>query len=191
MVTKSKFILPCYRLMTLLPNFGRFPYNIAIGAASKQRTLTPLDTWFLSHSGLAFVLMLRPFSSELVMFSDFEYEHPSVLLVSITHGKVLSSPVIFTTNSRSGYLQGYAGLYFWWIMCQYVLIRNVTYCCQYRSKLCKKSRKRNEIVIWRMCSWKCVWIQFTRHLVLFQIGIVIDKWGFMGKTLLEFCVSKR
>ena len=31
--------------LTLLPNFGRFPWNIATGAASQQRTLTPPDTW--------------------------------------------------------------------------------------------------------------------------------------------------
>ena len=36
----------------------------------------------LSHSGLAFVLMLRPFSSELVVFS-LNFEHPSVLLFCI------------------------------------------------------------------------------------------------------------
>ena len=29
----------------LITYFRRFPYNIATGAASQQRTLTPLDTW--------------------------------------------------------------------------------------------------------------------------------------------------
>ena len=37
----------------------------------------------LSHLGLAFVLMLRPFFSELVMSTDLlSLEHPSVLLFS-------------------------------------------------------------------------------------------------------------
>ena len=31
-------------ILTLLPNFERFPQNIATGAASKQRTFTPTDT---------------------------------------------------------------------------------------------------------------------------------------------------
>ena len=34
----------------------------------------------LFHLGLAFILMLRPFSFELVMFPEFKFEHPLVLL---------------------------------------------------------------------------------------------------------------
>ena len=50
--------------------------SIATGAASKQMTLT-----VLSHLGLAFVLMLRPFFLELVMSTDLlSLNHPSVLL---------------------------------------------------------------------------------------------------------------
>ena len=37
----------------------------------------------LSHLGLAFVIMLRPFFPELVMSTDLlSFEHPSVLLFS-------------------------------------------------------------------------------------------------------------
>ena len=39
----------------------------------------------LSHLGLAFVLMLRPFFPELVMFTDLlSFEYPSVLLFCFT-----------------------------------------------------------------------------------------------------------
>ena len=38
----------------------------------------------LSRVGLVFVLMLRPFSHELVMFSDFEFRISSVLLFCLT-----------------------------------------------------------------------------------------------------------
>ena len=41
-------ILPNWTLLsilTLLPNFESFQWNIATGAASQQRTLTPPDTW--------------------------------------------------------------------------------------------------------------------------------------------------
>ena len=47
--------------------------HFATGAASKQRILTPPDTWSCSILGLAFVLVLRPFSPKLVMSPDFEY----------------------------------------------------------------------------------------------------------------------
>ena len=40
----------------------------------------------LSHLGLAFVLMLRPFFPELVMSMDLlSFEHPSVLLFCFVH----------------------------------------------------------------------------------------------------------
>ena len=46
-----------------------------------QRTLTPSRHLVLSHLGLAFVLLLRPFFPELVMSTDLlSLEHPSVLL---------------------------------------------------------------------------------------------------------------
>ena len=47
-------ITPIYELITeldfitdfdIITKFWRFPYNIATGAASQQRTLTPPDTW--------------------------------------------------------------------------------------------------------------------------------------------------
>ena len=40
-----------------------------MGAASRKRTFKPL---VLSYSELAFVLMLRPFSPELIMIPDVE-----------------------------------------------------------------------------------------------------------------------
>ena len=55
-------------------------------SASQQRTLTPLDTWSCPILGLAFDLMLRPFSPELVMFSDFGFRASlgtSILVLSI------------------------------------------------------------------------------------------------------------
>ena len=64
-------------IWTLLPNltfylFVRcFHRTFATGAASKQKTLTPPDTWSCPTLGLAIVLMLRPISPELVLFPDF------------------------------------------------------------------------------------------------------------------------
>ena len=59
----------------------RFPWKIATGAASQQRTLTPPDTWSCPIRDLLFFLMLRQFFSELVMSTDLlSLEHPSVLL---------------------------------------------------------------------------------------------------------------
>ena len=43
----------------------------AKGVACRQGTLTPPDTWSCLTLGLASVLMLRPISSELVLFPDF------------------------------------------------------------------------------------------------------------------------
>ena len=58
-----------------------FHRTYATGAACQQRTLTPPDAWSCPTLGLACVLMLRPFSPELVLFPDFlSFEHPSVLL---------------------------------------------------------------------------------------------------------------
>ena len=48
-----------------------FNITFAMGAASQQRTLTPPDTVSCPTLGLAFVLMSRPISSELVLFLDF------------------------------------------------------------------------------------------------------------------------
>ena len=65
----------------LITKFRRFPKNIATDAASQQRTLTPSDI-ILSHFGLAFVLMLRPFFPELVMSTDLlSFEHSSVITI--------------------------------------------------------------------------------------------------------------
>ena len=43
----------------------------AAGAACRQRTLTPPDTWSCPTLGLACVLMSRPISPELVLSPDF------------------------------------------------------------------------------------------------------------------------
>ena len=64
-------------ILTLLPNLTfyliarGFHRTFATGAACQQRTLTPPDTWSCPTLGLASVLMLRPISSELVLFLDF------------------------------------------------------------------------------------------------------------------------
>ena len=43
----------------------------------------------LSHLGLAFVLMLRPFFPELVMSTDLmSFEHPSVLLFCLNRFEI-------------------------------------------------------------------------------------------------------
>ena len=46
-------------------------YIINISTACQKRTLTPPDTWSCPTLGLACVLMLRPISTEQVLFSDF------------------------------------------------------------------------------------------------------------------------
>ena len=48
--------------------------QFAITAAIQQWTLTPPFTWSCSMFGLAFVLMLRPFSHGPAMFLNFEYQ---------------------------------------------------------------------------------------------------------------------
>ena len=64
-------------IWTLLPNLTfylivqGFHRTYATGAACQQRTLTPPDTWFSPTSGLACVLMSRPFSPEIVLSPDF------------------------------------------------------------------------------------------------------------------------
>ena len=50
-----------------------FKFTRAMTCVIRQDTLSWLLHLVLSHLGLAFVLMLRPFSPELVMFSDFEF----------------------------------------------------------------------------------------------------------------------
>ena len=40
----------------------------------------------LYHFGTGSVLMLRPFSSEVMIFPDLSFEHPSVLLLCFTPG---------------------------------------------------------------------------------------------------------
>ena len=64
-------------IWTLLPNLTfylivhGFHRTYATGAACQQRTLTPPDTWSCPTLGLAFVLMSRPISPELVLSPDF------------------------------------------------------------------------------------------------------------------------
>ena len=48
-----------------------FHRTYATDAACQQRTLTPPDTWSCPTLGLAWVLMSRPISPELVLFPDF------------------------------------------------------------------------------------------------------------------------
>ena len=48
-----------------------FHRTFATGAVCQQRTLTPPDTWSSPTFGLAWVLMSRPISPELVLFPDF------------------------------------------------------------------------------------------------------------------------
>ena len=47
-----------------------FHRTYATGAACQQRTLTPPDTWSCPTLGLAYVLMSRPISPELVLSPD-------------------------------------------------------------------------------------------------------------------------
>ena len=60
----------------LLPNLifylivQGFHRTCATGAACQQRTLSPPDTWSCPTLKLAFVLMSRPISLELVLFPD-------------------------------------------------------------------------------------------------------------------------
>ena len=64
-------------IWTLLPNLTfylivqGFHRTYATGAACQQRTLTPPDTWSCPTLGLAYVLMSRPISPELVLSPDF------------------------------------------------------------------------------------------------------------------------
>ena len=72
-------------IWTLLPNLTL--YLIARGfqgafardAACQQWTLTPPDTWSCHTLGLASVLMLRPISPELVLFSDFRVSNIAIV----------------------------------------------------------------------------------------------------------------
>ena len=63
-------------IWTLLPNLTfyiilwDFHRLFATGAACHQRTFTPPDTWSCPTLGLAYVLMSRPISPELVLFPD-------------------------------------------------------------------------------------------------------------------------
>ena len=69
-------------ILTLLPNFGGFHRTLQrVRLANRGRLLHLV----LSHLGLAFVLMLRPFFPELVMSADLSsLEHPSVFLFCFT-----------------------------------------------------------------------------------------------------------
>ena len=64
-------------IWTLLPNLTfylivwGFHRTFAAGAVCQQRTLTPPDTWSCPTLELAYVLMSRPISHELVLFPDF------------------------------------------------------------------------------------------------------------------------
>ena len=64
-------------IWTLLPNLTLylivqgFHRTYATGDACQERTLTSPDTWFCPTLGLAWVLMSRPVSPELVLSSDF------------------------------------------------------------------------------------------------------------------------
>ena len=61
---------PYYRIWLNLLVWG-FHRTFATGAACQQRKLTPLDTWSCPTLGLAWVLMSRPITPELVLFPDF------------------------------------------------------------------------------------------------------------------------
>ena len=68
-------------ILTLLPNFGGFHRTLQRVRLANRGRLHLV----LSHLGLAFVLMLRPFFPELVMSTDLlSFEHPSVLLFCLT-----------------------------------------------------------------------------------------------------------
>ena len=64
-------------ISTLLPNLTfylierRFHRTFATGAACKQTTLTPPDTWSCPTLGLASVLLLSPIFPGVVLFTDF------------------------------------------------------------------------------------------------------------------------
>ena len=57
--------------LTFYRNARGFYRTFATGAACKQRTLSPPDTWSCPTLGFASVLMLIPISPELVLFPDF------------------------------------------------------------------------------------------------------------------------
>ena len=64
---------------------------------------TETEYLVLSHLGLAFVLMLRPFFPELVMSTDLlSFEHPSVLLFCFFHKIIdimFSHTIIITSQT--------------------------------------------------------------------------------------------
>ena len=71
-------LLTLLLIFDFLPNCARFRFatgaaTFATGAACQQRTLTPPDTWSCPILGLVWVLMLRPISSEHVLFRTFEF----------------------------------------------------------------------------------------------------------------------
>ena len=86
-------------MLTLLPNFGGFHRTLQrVRLANRGRLL--LRTLVLSHLGLAFVLMLRPFFPELVMSTDLlSFEHLSVLLF-YSKKPLTSIPVFIFLNRK-------------------------------------------------------------------------------------------
>ena len=52
-------------------------FRRTFATASEQMTLTPPDTWSCPTHGLAWVLILRPISPELVLFPDFSVSNIS------------------------------------------------------------------------------------------------------------------
>ena len=76
-------------ILTLFPNFGGFHRTLQRVRLANRGTEDAYSSehLVLSHLGLAFVLMLRPFFPELVMSTDFlSFEHPSVLLFCLLNG---------------------------------------------------------------------------------------------------------
>ena len=87
--------------LDLLPNLTfylivwGFHRTFATGAACQQRTLTPPDTWSCPTFGLAYVLMSRPISPELIS-EVVSFEHPSELLFCFMNMQLVCTDFIVT-----------------------------------------------------------------------------------------------
>ena len=78
-------LLPNLTFYLIVQGFHR---TYATGAACQQRTLTPPDTWFCPTLGLAFVLMSRPISPELVLSPDLWISNTPRYFSFALHGKI-------------------------------------------------------------------------------------------------------
>ena len=108
-------------IWTLLPNLTFYLIvqgihrTYATSAACQQRTLTPPDTWSCPTSRLAFILMSRPISPELVSSPAFEFRTSlgTSLLLMLKQTIVLKYFLHFDSIywNKAGLVLNFCGIY--------------------------------------------------------------------------------